>query len=50
MDGIGLLISVCVFGILLYGLLHLVDSLDAQIQKRYRDSVDPDWWWEAKKE
>jgi len=42
----GLLIAVCFTVFAFYALLHLLNVLDAQIQKRFRDSMDPDWWWE----
>ena len=49
-DATALLIVVCFTVFMFYALLNLIDSLDAQVKKRFRDSIDPDWWWEERPE
>lgn len=49
-DAMGLLIVVCFTVFAFYALLHLLDVLDAQIEKRVRDTEDPDWWWKVRQD
>lgn len=45
-DATALLIVVCFTVFAFYALLLLIDLIDARVKKRFRDSIDPDWWWE----